>query len=41
MGCGAETKDLLILTHQNGCIRECEEFNQLGVKIYKDRHENV
>ena len=41
MGCGAETKDL-ILEDQKGCIRECEEFKQayLWVKIEKqDRQE--
>ena len=40
MGCGAETKDL-ILKDQKGCIRGCEEFNYLRVKIdKKDRQEN-
>ena len=32
MGYGAETKDL-ILEDQIGCIRGCEEFKYLGVKI--------
>ena len=32
MGCGAETKDL-ILENLKGCIRGCEEFNYLGVNI--------
>ena len=31
MGCGAETKDL-ILEDQKGCIRGCEELRYLGVK---------
>ena len=35
MGCGAETKDLT-LDDQKGCIRECEEFKYLGVKIDKE-----
>ena len=40
MGCGAETKDL-ILEDQKGCIRGREEFKYLGVKIDKeDRQEN-
>ena len=40
MGCGAETKDI-ILEDQKGCIRECEEFKYLGVKIDKeDKQEN-
>ena len=40
MGCGAETKDL-ILEDQICCIRGCEEFKYLGVKIDKeDRQEN-
>ena len=40
MGCGAETKDL-ILEDQKGGIRGCEEFQYLGVKIDKeDREEN-
>ena len=38
--CGAETKDLII-EDQKGCIRGCEEFKYLGVKIDKeDRQEN-
>ena len=32
MGCGAETKDL-ILEYQKGSIRGREEFKYLGVKI--------
>ena len=40
MGCGVAIKDL-ILEDQKGCIRECEEFKYLGVKIDKeDRQEN-
>ena len=40
MGCGAETKDLM-LEDQKRCIRACEEFEYLGVKIDKeDRQEN-
>ena len=40
MDCGAETKDL-IMEDKKGCIRGCEEFNYLGVKIDKeDRQEN-
>ena len=40
LGCGAETKDF-ILEDQKGCIRGCEEFKYLGVKIDKeDRQEN-
>ena len=35
MGCGAETKDL-ILEDQKGCIRGCEGFKYLGVKIDKE-----
>ena len=38
--CGAETKDL-ILEDLKGCIRGCEEFKYLGVKVDKeDRQEN-
>ena len=41
MGCGAATKDLLILEDQKGCIRECEEFKYLGVQVdEEDRQEN-
>ena len=41
MGCGAEINDL-ILEDQKVCIRGCEEFKYLGVKINKkDRQENV
>ena len=32
MGCGAETKDL-ILEDQKGCFRGWDEFNYLGVTI--------
>ena len=32
MGCGVETKDL-IMGEQKGCIRGCKEFKHLGVKI--------
>ena len=40
MGCEAETK-YLILEDQKGCIRRCEEFKYLGVKIdNEDRQEN-
>ena len=41
MDCGAEAKDL-ILEDQKGCIRGCEEFEYLGVKIEKKevRQEN-
>ena len=40
MGCGAETKHL-ILKDQKSCIRGCEEFKYLAVKIDKqDRQEN-
>ena len=40
MGCGAETKDL-ILEDQKGCIKGCEGFKYLGIQIYKeDRQEN-
>ena len=40
MGCGAETKDL-VLEDQKGCIRGCEEFKYLGVKIdQEDKQEN-
>ena len=40
MGCRAETKDF-ILEDQKCCIRGCEEFKYLGVKIDKeDRQEN-
>ena len=40
MGCGAETKDLL-LEDQKGWIRGREECKYLGVKINKeDRQEN-
>ena len=35
MGCGEETKDL-ILEEQKGCIRGCEECKYLGVKIDKE-----
>ena len=35
MGCGADTKDIL-LEDQNGCFRRCEEFKYLGVKIDKE-----
>ena len=35
MGCGAETKDL-ILEDQKGCIRGCEEFKYMWVKIDKE-----
>ena len=34
MGCGTETKDL-ILEYQKGCIIGCEEFKYLKVKIDK------
>ena len=34
MGCGAETKDL-ILEDRNGCIRGCKEFEYLGVNTDK------
>ena len=34
MGSAAETKDL-IFEDQKGCIRGCEEFKYLGVKIDK------
>jgi hypothetical protein len=40
MGCGAETKDL-ILEDQKGCIRGCEEFNYLGVKLIKKTDKNM
>ena len=40
MGCGAESKDL-ILEDQKGCIRGCEELKYLRVKIDKeDRQKN-
>ena len=40
MGCLAETK-YLILEDQKVCIRECEEFKYLWVKLDKeDRQEN-
>ena len=40
MGCGAEPKDL-ILEDQKGCVRGCEEFSYLEVKIHKeDRQES-
>ena len=40
MGCGTETKDL-IQEDQKGCIRGCEEFKYLGIKIEKgDSQEN-
>ena len=40
MGCGAETKNL-ILEEQNGCIIGYEECKYLGVKIdWEDRQEN-
>ena len=40
MGCGTETKDL-ILEDQKGSFRECEGFKYLEVKIDKeDRQEN-
>jgi len=35
VGCGAETKDL-ILKDKRGCIRECKEFKNLGVKLDKE-----
>ena len=35
MGCGAETKDL-ILEDQKGCIIGYEEFKYLGVEIDKE-----
>jgi hypothetical protein len=35
MGCGAETKDL-ILEDQKDYIRRCDKFKYLGVKIYKE-----
>jgi hypothetical protein len=39
MDCGAESKDL-ILEDQNLCIRGCEEFKYLGVKIDKDNRKD-
>ena len=40
MGCGAKTNGL-ILDDQKCCIRECEEFEYLGVKVDKrDKQEN-
>ena len=40
MGCGEETKDLILEDHE-GCIRGCGEFQYLGVKFDKeDRQEN-
>ena len=39
MGCGAETKHLILEDHKC-CIDGCEEFEYLGVRIYKDRQEN-
>ena len=38
MGCGAEIKDL-VQEDQKNCIRECEDFKYLGVKIYKEARE--
>ena len=38
MGCGAETKDL-VLEDQKGCIRGCEKFKYLGVKIDKENRQ--
>ena len=35
MGYGAEIEDL-ILEHQKGCIRGCEKFQYLSVKIDKE-----
>jgi hypothetical protein len=35
IGCGAETQDST-LENQNGYIRECEEFEYLGVKLEKE-----
>ena len=40
MGCVAETKNL-ILEDQKGCIRECEEFEYLGVKIDKEDRKKI
>ena len=40
MGSEAETKDL-ILEDQKGCIRGCEEFQYLRVKMNEDRQENI
>ena len=40
MGCGAETKDL-ILEDQKCCIRGCEEFKYLGVKIDKEDRQKI
>ena len=38
VGYGAETKDL-ILEDQKDCIRGCEEFKYLGVKIDKENRQ--
>ena len=35
MGCRAEIKDLILENHK-GCVRGCEEFKYLGVKIDKE-----
>ena len=40
MGCGAETKDL-ILEDQKGCTRGCEEFKYLGVNIDKEDRQEI
>ena len=40
MVCGAENK-ILILGNQKSCIRGCEEYKYLGIKIDKeDRQED-
>ena len=39
MGCGAETKHL-ILEDQKVCIRGCEEFEYLWVKLDKKKKRN-
>ena len=36
--CGTETKDI-ILEDQKGCIRGCEEFEYLGIKIDKEHRQ--
>ena len=40
MGCGAETKDL-ILEDQKGCIRGCEGLKYLGEKLIKKTDKKI
>ena len=39
---GAETRILLTLGDQEGCIRGCVEFDYIGIKVDKDeRQKNI